>query len=58
MQTIQLRWWAIHDIELARPYCSCRFCHQGRSPFDDALGLTPGRLHLDGQQAAGDLAIA
>lgn len=47
----------IGDLELERPYFYCRFCHQGRYPFDDALGLTPGRLQLDVQQAAVDLAV-
>jgi Uncharacterised protein family (UPF0236) len=45
------------DLELERPYFYCRLCHQGYYPFDDALGLTPGRLQLDVQQAAVDLAI-
>ena len=47
----------IGDIELERPYFYCRSCHQGRYPLDDALGLQRGRLQLDVQQAAADLAI-
>lgn len=47
----------IGDIELERPYFYCRSCHRGRYPLDEALGVQPGRLQLDGQQAAADLAI-
>lgn len=47
----------IGAIELARPYFYCRHCHRGRYPFDEVLGLHEGRLQLDVQQAAADLAI-
>lgn len=47
----------IGAIEIARPYFYCRHCHQGRYPFDKVLGLHEGRLQLDVQQAAADLAI-
>jgi hypothetical protein len=45
-------------IELARPSFSCRHCHRGRYPLDAVLGWHAGRLQLDVQQAAADLAIA
>jgi hypothetical protein len=47
----------IGAIELTRPYFYCRHCHCGRYPFDEVLGLHEGRLQLDVQQAAADLAV-
>ena len=47
----------IGGVELARPYFYCRHCHRGHYPLDDVLGLHPGCLQLDVQQAAVDLAI-
>lgn len=47
----------IGDIELERPYFYCRHCHRGRYPLDEVLGLHGGRLQLDVQQAAVELAI-
>jgi hypothetical protein len=44
-------------IELTRPYFYCRHCHRGRYPLDEVLGLHDGRLQLDVQQAAVDLAL-
>ena len=43
-------------IDLECPYFYCRHCHRGRSPFDDVLGLSAGRIQLDVQQAAVDVA--
>jgi hypothetical protein len=43
-------------IELERPYFSCRACRLGRYPLDEVLGLRAGRIQLDVQQAAVDLA--
>ena len=47
----------IGDIEVHRPYFYCRFCHLGRSPLDDVLGLSAGRIQLDVQQLAAEVAI-
>ena len=47
----------IGDIEVQRPYFYCRDCHLGRYPLDDILGLRAGRIQLDVQQAAAELAI-
>jgi hypothetical protein len=47
----------IGAIELVRPYFYCRHCHRGDYPLDAVLGLHEGRLQLDVQQAAVDLAI-
>ena len=47
----------IGDIEVQRPYFYCCHCHLGRYPLDDVLGLSPGRIQLDVQQAAAELAI-
>ena len=47
----------IGDIEVQRPYFYCRFCHLGRSPLDDVLGLSAGRIQLDVQQLAAEVAI-
>jgi len=43
-------------IELERPYFYCRACRLGRYPLDEVLGLRAGRMQLDVQQAAADLA--
>ncbi len=47
----------IGDIEVPRPYFYCRSCHLGRYPFDEVLGLRAGRMQLDVQQAAAEVAI-
>jgi hypothetical protein len=39
-------------VQLERPYFSCQTCHCGVYPFDEVLGLTPGRTQLDVQKAA------
>ncbi|MDH3602011.1 MAG: ISKra4 family transposase [Candidatus Tectomicrobia bacterium] len=44
-------------VQLERPYFYCRHCHQGQSPLDEALGLTPGRKQLDVQQAAAQVVV-
>jgi uncharacterized protein UPF0236 len=46
----------IGDIEVQRPYFYCHYCHRGRYPLDESLGLSAGRMQRDVQQAAGDLA--
>jgi Uncharacterised protein family (UPF0236) len=46
----------IGDIEVQRPYFYCHYCHRGRYPLDESLGLSAGRMQLDVQQAAVDLA--
>ena len=46
----------IGDIEVPRPYFYCHHCHRGRYPLDEVLGLSAGRMQLDVQQAAVDLA--
>lgn len=43
-------------IELERPYFYCRHCQCGRYPLDEVLDLRAGRMQLDVQQAAVDLA--
>jgi len=43
-------------VELARPYCYCQVCREGTYPLDAALRLSAGRIQLDVQQAAADLA--
>lgn len=43
-------------IELERPYFYCRQCQCGRYPLDEVLGWRAGRMQLDVQQAAADLA--
>jgi hypothetical protein len=40
-----------------RPYFYCQQCQQGFYPFDSAVNFTPGRLQLDGQQAAAKTVI-
>ena len=47
----------IGAIEVTRPSCYCRHCHQGRYPLDDRLGLRTGRMQLGVQQAAVELAM-
>jgi Uncharacterised protein family (UPF0236) len=47
----------IGDLEVQRPYFYCWKCHQGHSPLDAHLGLRAGRIQLDVQQAAAELAI-
>jgi len=46
----------IGDIEVQRPYFYCHHCHRGRYPLDEVLGLSAGRMQLDVQQAAVELA--
>jgi hypothetical protein len=47
----------VGSVQLERPYFYCRTCCCGRYPFDEALGLTPGRIQLDVQQAAAKVVI-
>jgi hypothetical protein len=47
----------IGAIEVHRPYFYCRSCRLGRYPLDEALGLRPGRMQRDVQQAAAEVAI-
>jgi hypothetical protein len=44
-------------VELERPYFYCRRCRHGTYPLDEALGLSPGCIQLDVQQAAAELVI-
>src|SRR5215468_4683948 len=46
----------IGEIVVHRPYFYCRHCHHGCYPLDEVLGLRAGRIQLDVQQAAADLA--
>jgi len=46
----------VGDVDLERPYFSCRSCQLGTYPLDEVLGLRSGRMQLDVQQAAVDLA--
>src|SRR5262249_15921797 len=46
----------IGEIEVHRPYFYCRHCPRGCSPLDEVLDLRAGRLQLDVQQAAAELA--
>jgi hypothetical protein len=39
-----------------RPSCYWQGCRTGTAPLDEAWAVSAGRLHRDGQQAAGDLA--
>jgi hypothetical protein len=48
----------IGEVEVHRPYFYCRHCHRGRYPLDERLALCTGRIQLDVQQAAADLATA
>jgi hypothetical protein len=43
-------------IELERPYFYCQVCRAGTYPLDVVLGVGAGRMQLDVQQAAVDLA--
>jgi hypothetical protein len=43
-------------VELERPYFYCQGCHAGSYPLDEVLGVGPGRMQPDVQQAAVDLA--
>jgi hypothetical protein len=47
----------VGSMQFERPYFYCTACHKGRSPFDEALDLTPGRKQLDVQQAAAQLVV-
>ncbi len=47
----------IGDIAVHRPYFYGHSCHLGRYPFDEVLGWRAGRMQLDVQQAAAELAI-
>lgn len=47
----------VGPVQLERPYFYCRQCRQGRYPFDEVVGLSAGRIQLDVQQAAAELAI-
>ena len=44
-------------VHLERPYCYCPSCHRGGYPFDEAVGLTPGRHQLDIQKAAAQVVV-
>src|SRR5437763_15306285 len=39
-------------VQIERPYFYCRTCRCGVYPLDAALGLAPGRTHLDVHKAA------
>lgn len=41
----------VGSVQLERPYFYCTACRCGTYPFDEALGLTPGRKQLDVQKA-------
>lgn len=45
----------VGSVQLERPYFYCRTCRDGVYPLDEVLGLAPGRIQLDVQQAAADL---
>lgn len=47
----------IGHIEVPRPYFYCRYCRVGRYSLDEVLELRTGRIQLDVQQAAAELAI-
>jgi hypothetical protein len=47
----------VGPVQLERPYFYCRSCHLGRYPFDEAVGVSEGRIQWDVQQAAAELAI-
>ena len=53
-RTVETMVGAVH---LERPYFYCPSCRRGYYPFDEALGLTPGRKQLDVQKAAARVAI-
>jgi hypothetical protein len=42
-------------LAFERPYFSCRVCHQGNDPLDDALGLSAGCIQRDVPQATAQL---
>jgi hypothetical protein len=42
-------------VQRERPYFYCPVCHVGLYPLDEVLGLSPGRIQLDVQQAAAKL---
>ena len=44
-------------VQLERPDFYCHSCHLGRYPFDEAVGVSEGRMQRDVQQAAAELAI-
>lgn len=46
----------VGDLEIERPYFSCRSCREGTYPLDAVLGLSTGQMQPDVQQAAADLA--
>jgi Uncharacterised protein family (UPF0236) len=46
----------VGDLEIERPYFYCRYCCEGAYPLDAVLGLCPGQIQRDVQQAAADLA--
>src|SRR5262249_4935293 len=45
----------VGSVQLERPYFYCRTCREGVYPLDKVLGLAPGRIQLDVQQAVADL---
>jgi len=47
----------VGSMVFERPYFYCRRCQKGFYPFDSAVHLAPGRLQLDGQQAAAKTVI-
>ena len=47
----------VGSVQLERPYFYCTVCRCGRYPFDETLGLTPGRLQLDVHKAAARVVI-
>ena len=53
-RTVETMVGAVH---LERPYFYCPACRCGRYPFDETLGLTPGRHQLDVQKAATQVVI-
>ena len=46
----------VGDFEIERPYFYGRYCREGTYPLERVLGLCPGQIQLDVQQAAADLA--
>ncbi len=42
-------------ISIERPYFYCKPCKRGYFPFDEALGIAPGRKQYDLQRAAAEL---
>jgi hypothetical protein len=39
----------VGDLEIERPYFSCRYCRVGTSPLDTVLGLSARQMQLDVQ---------